>query len=86
MKHEHWRPTQPEEDKTSHQGTDSHQISKPVISLHTDVDYGKHGTKRDTSVHDKAVNRDITKTERDAARAASETTETEDENEGIPTL
>jgi hypothetical protein len=79
-------PTQPDEDMNSNQGTDPHQISKPAIPLHTDMNYENHGTERDTSVHDKAVHRDMTTTERDAARAASEKTETEDDNEGTPRI
>jgi hypothetical protein len=79
-------PTQPNEDVNSQQGIDSQQNRKPAMALHIDVNYEMHGTERDTSVHDKAINRDMTKTERDAARAASETTETQDDNEGTPTF
>jgi hypothetical protein len=77
-------PTKPKEDMNSQQGTDSQQNRKPTMALHTDVNYEVHRTERDTSVRDKAINRDITKTEQDAARAASETVETEDNNEGTP--
>jgi hypothetical protein len=48
------------------------------------VNYELHGMERDTSVCDMDTNRDMTYTERDGARAASETTETEDDKEGTP--
>jgi hypothetical protein len=70
----------------SQQGTDYQQNRKPAMALHTDVNYELHGTEHDTSVRDMATNHDMTKTERDAARAASETTETKDDNEGTPTF
>jgi hypothetical protein len=77
-------PTQPDEDMKS-SGHRPHQSRKSAIPLHTDVNYEKHGIERDTSVHDKAVHRDIRTNERDAVRAASETAETEDDNDGIHT-